>query len=347
MATVSISPAIGWFFASVMPKLIKKISDNVITHCKLLKWLEAKNCVRYGVGGDGFQWEVRLNESGVGGATSDWGSRASKTLAPPIPASESIRQFDWDFMVNLWQVKRFNTADAASKLVAMGEDQVRSVRQEATKRMAQWLNGSGSAIDSNDISTVINGLGSIITNSGTLHGLSRTTYAGWQSQVNTVTNFLQDSDSDGNTNGHAAMLDMYMDCMKAQQGNAKAMEGAGIKDSIATDTSEPDLILTTSAGYQLYELSLEAKHRFESDKAGPLKGIVFKNAIVSWDDFVTAGTFWFLNSEYLELLLCGSRMIEELNEETKSQPFVRTKKLGNQGNLISRDPRYLGKLSFS
>lgn len=347
MAAITITPSIGWFYASVLPKFIRRISDNAIQHCKLLKWMKEKGCIRYNVGGDGFQGEARLTESGVGGSTSDWGSRVAKTLAPPVTWTESIRQWDWEFLMNLWQLRRFNAADDRAKLVNMGEERMRSVRQEATKRMAQWLNGSGSAIDSNDIGAVINGLGSVISNTGTFMGLSRTTYSGWQSQIDTVANFLQDDDSDGVNNGLYALQSMYQACQKAKQGNPKSMEGAGIMDSVATETSEPDLILTTSEGWQLVWASLEAKHRFETEKAGPLKGIQWQNAVIAWDEFATANKFRFLNSEYLELLVVGSQLIEDLYSETKSQPFVKTNKLGGQGNLISRAPRYHGQLTYS
>lgn len=347
MASISVtSPAIGWFFASVLPKIIQRISDAVIDHCVLLKWLEAKGCIKYHCGGDGIAFPVRLTESGVGGATSDWGSRIHGTLEPPIQATESYRQFDWDYLINLWQLKRVSEAEAKSKLLNMAESEANSVRQEATRRLAQWLNGSGSAIDSADIGTVMNGLGSIITNTGTLHGISRTTYSAWQSQIDTVTNFLQDSNSDGVTNGHAAMLNMYMDCQRADQGGG-GMDGSGVKPSVATDVSEPDLILTTQEGYEIYELSLEARHRFVDSKAGPITGLAFKNATVAWDRYVTANKYWFLNSDHIELWIVGGKIIEDLATEDMTQPYARAKKLGGQGNLLSRQPRYLGGLTYS
>ncbi|MCZ7644353.1 MAG: phage major capsid protein [Planctomycetota bacterium] len=345
MATITISsPVVGWFFNSVLPAIRKKISDQVIKHSKLLTWLESKGAIKRNRGGPGYFFQVRLEEDNVGGATSDWGARVHGVTKPPVDGFDLYRQWDWPFMFNLFQLERFQGADEKQKLLEMGAGEANQVRQAATARICNWLVGDGTALDAKDIGTPINGLRNIVKATGTVHGISRTTYSAWQANADSVANFLGDSNNNGLSNGLEAMRSMYSACSQAKLSGDGA---TGIKPSVATETEEPELILTTSTGYENYEQSLEPRHRYESDNANVIKGVMYKNATVAWDRFVPTGFMWFLTAMGWEFHVVGSDLIRELGQKDELQPYARLVKLGGQGQLYNLCPRYNGELQFT
>lgn len=345
MATITISsPSVGWFFNSVLPSIRKKISDQVIKQCKLMTWFESKGIMKYNRGGPGYFYQVRLEEENVGGATSDWGARAHSTTTPPVDGYGPYRQWDFPYSFNLFQLDRFTGSDEKQKLLEMGASEANQVRQAATGRFATWLVGDGTAVDAKDIGTPIKGLRNIVKATGTVDGISRTTYSAWQANADSVANFLGDSNNNGITNGLEAMLSMYMTCSHAK---ATGEGSTGIKPSIATEVMEPELILTDRPGYEKYELSLEPRHVFQGDQAGPLKGLAYKNATVAWDRYVPSGYMWFLTSYGWEFHVVGSELLRELGREDTLQPYARNVKLGGQGELYNLAPRYNGELTYT
>lgn len=163
------------------------------------------------------------------------------------------------------------------------------------KAAAQALQALGTAIYGDGTANTMLGLAQIVNDSGSVGGLSRSTY----SQLNaTVT-------ASGGTLTLAKMATLW-----------DAISGTGLAQE------EPNVMVTTKTVWSLYEQLLTPQVRNEYNTAGypslslrgkymsrnkaELKGaagfnaISFRGAPMIKDDFATSGVLFFLNEEYLE-----------------------------------------------
>lgn len=343
MATLTIAQAVDWLVASVLPNINKEVSDAVVTKTKLPSWLKAKGRFKGGQGGDGIFFQVLLSaQQTLGGAVSDWTQKAHQTVNPPAQATDVYRQFAWPIMLSKFREERYEGAQGAAKLLDQTKDQMAVVLSEARKQLARWLHGSGSQ-QTGDSSTPPNGIASFISTSNTVHGISQSSYSAWQAQVNTVTNALSDDDGDGVCNLLQEMGETWIAC-------SGAGKTEGVQDGPADTVTTPDLILTTAILYDYYVRAMEAKHQIVNawpEKVGVVEGVRYKSAQIDWDQFCTANKIWFLNSKYLQFLHMGKDVIRLLETQTVTQPWAKLLLYGGQGQLITRNPRFMGVITNS
>lgn len=89
-------------------------------------------------------------------------------------------------------------------------------------------------------------------------------------------------------------------------------------NSVAVGNDQPNMILTTQTLFEKYEDLLQPQERFMDAKTadGGFQNLLFKGAPVVYDNYVTAGDVYFLNTKYL-------RLVGHSDTWFKPTPFVR------------------------
>ena len=142
----------------------------------------------------------------------------------------------------------------------------------------------------------------------------------------TIADLYADADSTGTAQIIRDMTDMYGKC--------------------TVDADQPDLIVTTQALADVYESALMAKKRFVNvDSAvGGFTGLQFKNAVVVVDSHVPAGHMYFLNSNYLDYKVHGSRNFMFEGFKTRETVDGQIARIFWMGQFVCTNPRMIGVL---
>lgn len=336
-------PDIGAFYTLTIKRQLPGISDALIADVEILKVLKDKGRFSFGKGGDNFQIRVRSSRSTIGGSTTDWGEAGAQTTQPFTTLTGRYRPYAWRLVINKFQIQRNENAGPEAKMADLVQEQLNELKQAATHRVGQHCYGDGSTLSAGDAtgSTPIDGLQSIIDDDNTYMGVARSSNSYWQGQVNSVTDYHLDDDNDGVTNGLNAMRVMWQDCSGGKQ------SGASIGADVAVAKDMPDYIITDAAGFRKYQNSLTPQDRYTSDTDDPEKKLAFHSAPITWDTLSTASSFWFLNTKHLHFDVVGSKMLELLQEQEISSPLAKTWTIGFQGQFYTKNPRYLGRLTYT
>ena len=89
-------------------------------------------------------------------------------------------------------------------------------------------------------------------------------------------------------------------------------------NTVSAGNDQPNVILTTRALFEKYEDLLQPQARFMDAKtaAGGFQNLLFKGAPIVYDNYVTAGDMYFLNTKYI-------RLVGHSDNWFKPTPFVR------------------------
>lgn len=89
-------------------------------------------------------------------------------------------------------------------------------------------------------------------------------------------------------------------------------------NSVSVGNDSPNMILTTQALFEAYEDLLQPQERFMDSKTadGGFQNLLFKGAPVTYDNYVSAGDMFFLNTKYI-------RLVGHSDNWFKPTPFVR------------------------
>lgn len=89
-------------------------------------------------------------------------------------------------------------------------------------------------------------------------------------------------------------------------------------NAVSVGNDQPNVILTTQTLFEKYEDLLQPQERFMDAKTadGGFQNLLFKGAPIVYDNYVTAGDMFFLNTKYL-------RLVGHADNWFKPTPFVR------------------------
>jgi hypothetical protein len=89
-------------------------------------------------------------------------------------------------------------------------------------------------------------------------------------------------------------------------------------NTVSTGNDQPNVILTTQTLFEKYEDLLQPQERFMDSKTadGGFQNLLFKGAPIVYDNYVTAGDMYFLNTKYI-------RLVGHSDTWFKPTPFVR------------------------
>jgi len=118
-------------------------------------------------------------------------------------------------------------------------------------------------------------------------------------------------------------------------------------NSVSNGNDHPDLVLTTQALFEKYELLLQPALRYTDNKTADagFQNLLLKGAPVTYDAGCTAGSVYFLNSKYITLVGHSDKWFAQT-------PFVRPENMDatyaliiSYGNLTVRNRSRLGVIT--
>lgn len=126
-------------------------------------------------------------------------------------------------------------------------------------------------------------------------------------------------DSTGTVGGIDASTDAWWESYV--EGTAGPLDLASMRtayNSTSVGNDQPNVILTTQTLFEAYEDLLQPQERFMDSKTadGGFQNLLFKGAPVVYDNYVSAGDMFFLNTKYIRLVGHGENWF-------KPTPFVR------------------------
>lgn len=331
--------------ATLKEQVVPKISDQIILANKLLYSLNKAGRFSYGKGGNGFQIRVRYAESTIGGSTTDWAVQDLQTTQPFTTAEDTYRQYSWKLILSTFQMQRNENAGPTAWMFDMAEQQINEVKQAATTRIGRHSYTGTGTLYTGDVGTPMNGLADIIgSTTNTFMGINRTTTANayWRPQSATVANFTADSTSIGVSDGLQAMQTLWLACSLGMQ------KGDDIPDTVATEMSSPDFIITSSTGWNGYFRSLQPQQRYaDSTKANPLETLQFNGVPVLWDNFCPSDKMYFINEDTFHVWISPNKLLDVLQEGDAPNPIGKYYIFGTQLQMYSDKPRYNGTLTIT
>ena len=330
----------GAFAVSTISERIKLIPDAIINKSTLLRKMKEKGRISYNKGGSDLKFPVRSSASNIGGSTSTWGTGGGRTSNPFTEMSLNWRQYKWLPTINDFQTELNENAGQMAKVFDMAAQQLNEVRQDATSRFETHMYGDGSTLSTGDEAgtTPIDGLESIVDDDNSYGGITRSSSnAYWQAQVVSVTNPIQDDNSNDLTNLYEGMMQCYNACSKG-----KGAAGNKVADDVTGDFDSPETVVTTDTLFRTYWASLEPRQRYSSAQAGPIMKLMFGTAEVEWDQYCTASRVYFLNTNHLHFWCAGSQLITQKKIIEKEAPVSKVYVLTAQCQFFTTNGRYCG-----
>lgn len=334
---------IGAAVYSTIAERIKKISDGIIERNLFLSELKKRGRLKFSKGGSSHKFPVRKSDSAIAGYTSDLGTGGATTTQPFTEAEWQWRQFIARLFILGFQQERNEASSEIAKIFTMAKAQLEEVEQSAKTRIGRGVYGDGSTQESSDNGTPVSGLEEIVDDDNTYLGLARSTETYWQAQIEDVTGTpSQDSVGNGVTNLERAMDNCYLSCCVG-----KGMDGDGVKNDLATEKEEPEMVITTRTGFNLYKHALKPQMRYTGRTGSDLTSLMIGKASVEFDPACTANRFYFLNFAYLNFY-CVNAQLLKMQEGIKSgSPYGTLHLVTSQHQLWSQNPRYLGAVRWT
>lgn len=143
------------------------------------------------------------------------------------------------------------------------------------------------------------------------------------------------------------------DWWKATETASGSFAAQGIDDmrtifnTISFGNDKPDFIVTTQAIFEFYEKALQPHERFVDIKSADagFQTLTFKGVPIHFDRDCNSGVMYFLNSNYLNLVVHSQADFATGEFLTRVDQDVTSSKILWQGNMTTNNRRYLGKLT--
>jgi len=314
-------PNISDILATTIESRTRKIADNVTKNNAILKKLEMSGRVKPFSGGNKILQELSFAENSNAGwysgydilpvGVSDVISAAEyniKQAAVPVVISglEMLQNASKERMIDLMESRLTVAESTLANLIAGG------VYSDGTGAGGKEIDGLDAAVPLNPAT-------------GTYGGIDRATWTFWRSQVDTGTNIDE-------TNIQGIWNTMWA--------------------SLVRGTDRPDLIMVDNVMWGHYVASLQALQRFTDPQTGQLgfPTLKYMDADVCLDGgiggFATAGTAYFLNTDYLHYRPHSARNMVPLspNRRYATNQDAEVQILAWAGNLTCSGSQFQGRI---
>ena len=271
----------------------KEIADAIINNNLLSAWLKANGRVKLVSGGLQFNEKVMYNEA----AGFDW---ISKDEEIPLVTNEYLTDAVYQIRILAGPLKVYHF----DKMRASGEAQIFDLVETTIENAKSTMsNRMGAAIfgDNGASAKVLHGIQHIInvTAAQTVGGIAVADFARW--------------DNYRDATGTAAFN-------TAQAG--LTILGNLVSGCARNENDYPDLLVTTSAIWNLYHLACTNVARLYDTKVGQLgyRTLDFSGVPIGWDSNCPAGRVYGINSKYLRLrVLEGGEFVTSDWERVQGQ----------------------------
>lgn len=287
-----------------------EVADNVSDHNGLYRHLKSKGKIKLEDGG----YEIVRPLDYAENSTY---SRYSGYQVLPVGASNVISAAKYDWVNAAVHVTaagdELRKNSGKEKIIGLAQTRVKNAMRTAANNMSVDLYSTGA------LTNQMGGLGHIIQNdgTGTVGGIVSGTYTFWKNQFKESTG----TDATSKSTIRGEMMDLWLSCVRG------------------TDT--PDLIISTHDFYSLYWDSLTDLQRYSNDSAksanSGFNALKFNSADVIFDSnsnfAVTGEKMYFLNCDYLELVVHRSANWSQMDEKVPVNQDAVVIPLIWQGNL--------------
>jgi hypothetical protein len=317
MAGVSETRTFDALLTTTLSNYRKKLIDNIFDTYPTLSWLNGKlgeamrgdKRLRLLDGGDSIVEHVLY---GMNNAAAAYNQYANIDVTPT--EGMTIARYAWRqyaCTITISGLERRNN-NGESKMIDLLEAKTKQSEmslRDLLSRHSFATNAGGNELD---------GLDLIVDSTGTVGGLSATTFPWWAATERTGASFSAQG-----------LNDMRVVFNTLSYGNDK-----------------PDYITMPQAVFEYFEASLEPKERYTNTKAANVgfENLTFKAIPVMFDRDALSGTIYFLNSQYINLAVhrdanfSTGKFVEPENQD------VTTAKILFQGNLTTNNRRMHGKI---
>lgn len=267
----------------------KEIKDNVSTRIALLRYMKRRGNMQTEDGGLTIACPLDYAENGTYQRYSDW-----DTLN--IAASDviSAAEYQWrQVAINVvasGRELRINSGD--SRIVNLAKSRIKNALRTFNNNFSEDMYSDGTA------SNQVNGLQAIVADAGTgtVGGIDSSTWTFWQNKVRDAS--TESVTTSATTIENQMMLPLWLELDRGPD-------------------DHPDLIVMDNVYYQYFEGSQVSIKR-HNDRASADAGFValkYKGADVLYDANVPASHMYFLNTEYLKLVVHKDADLEQVEEQ--------------------------------
>lgn len=309
------------YLASLLPLIPKKMYDNISKSSPLMHALMKSKKV-WDEGGDTIRPHIKYKQADNRGSYSKYDLLNITPQDTRTAAEFKMKQLYASIVFNGYEEAADKGELAVHKLVANAVDDAESTLKDL---FAAQIFGNGTGNSGKDLlgisAYIDDGTGTAIYG-----GIDRATNAFWKSNV------VKSANAKALTTAH--MRQVFNRCA------AGGME------------NKPDLIVTDLATFEKYEALIEGKTNIQQP-IGKLEKefanlgfnfLSFKGVPVVYDEYATADTMYFINSNTLQLwgkpgrIFQPSEMVKPADQDAKiGQIFF-------AGELVGTEPRRNGKL---
>ena len=314
-------PNISDILATTIESRSRKLADNVTKNNALLKKLEMKGKIKTFSGGHKILQELTFAENTNAGWYSGY-DILPVGVSDVISAAEyNIKQYAAPVVIS--GLEMLQNA-GREKMIDLMESRMSVAESTMANGVSEGLYSDGTGAGGKEIDG-LDAAVSLDPTTGTYGGIDRSTWNFWQSKVSTGT----DIDP---TNVQAAMNAMWA--------------------SLVRGSDRPDLIMVDNSFWSNYVASLQALQRFTDPQVGQLgfPTLKFMDADVCLDGgiggFATAGTAYFLNTDYIHYRPHSARNMVPLspNRRYATNQDAEVQIIGWAGNLTCSGSQFQGRI---
>lgn len=304
--------------ATTMPKFFKGFQDAMANMSPEYWWAVKNGLFTYNGSGKDLQWRVRLAR----GTPFGWlGGMESQTLS--VRNDYQIATADWRGMAHGIVVTKGEVLKCKGReeIIKLVPTLLADMRDDLIEEFGTAFYSDGSRLSSKQF----HGLGYSVVSSGTVYGISTTSFTNWAAQVLTGTGFSADP--------LTQLLDLQMTCAVGQRGGRTR--------------NQIDIFLCHPDEYQTVASHEAVKQRYtqnvEMAKAG-FKNIEVWGVPLTWSTYCTADTIFGLNSNLFEFIVATDELFDVETEWTHNFPKVLTGTGVTLLEFLNKSPRGSGKI---
>ena len=285
MASYSETVTYNTIRALTLPKVAKKIADNITAKIPAFYFLDKIGHKEYESGGDNYQFPI-FQELATGQAYTGLTALDNDELDPVTIASFSRKQLTQPIVLSGTKLLQ-NSGNDETAVVNYIKAQV----EMSLEGLKDTIAGSGLGLmsDEADGDLGITGFGTMLptsTTTGTYGKLDRATYTAWRHKSDSITTGM-------NTDGVASMLTLLV--------------------AVSRGDETPTVIFITPTGWANFARVITGTVSYNTPSPATafgdigFKHIMFYGAPILADDKVPANTGYFLNLKYVKLIVHKDR----------------------------------------
>jgi hypothetical protein len=298
-------------------------NDNIFENDVMLQWLRSGNRIKVIDGGERIRLGILYATNSTAGSYGDYDSLDVTAQEGATTAFFNWKQYSVSVSVN---GRELRSNKGPSRLTNLQQEKISQAALSLADQVSTGVYSDGTGNGSKDITGL---LAMIETTPGTA------SYANVPVANTAWRNRVSASVGAAATNLLPEIRTVYNDCKQGKGGVASA----------------PDYAVTTQAVHEALEALIYPQVRYQQNPSGGadagLQKLMFKGAVVDWDDYCTSGVLYWLNSRHIFLFVHQDANFK-MNEGGFAKPINQDALVAQilmQGNLATNNRRKLGKLT--